>query len=368
MLEGLDKIKWHKLQDAYGSAEDTPTWIRALISDDGKARQQAQNGLHNNLLHNGFVYQATPHAVPFLLELLQNEQVQDRDWLLIFLGQLAMGASFLNANVQLEHEREQVKAEIECELGYVKKTHSAVRKGLEDYLRLLEHPDANMRMNAAYTLACTVSDKARKQIVAKLLQLIRDKEQEPLARASMVRALMISRPPLSLIKEFEGIIKEDESFLVRVNAAMVAARLAQVRTPIVAIDLLFDTLKHPKPIEEDYAKLPWQNNGIVADVVRFLSFAGVDVLGKRLPQLISVMNHSVDGKGAFIIANALIAMVFNWELPAPDITANALTPEQRLLLTGIADSDNAWTYTNMEWILQDVGLPYKRAKLRAFLQ
>ncbi len=91
MLEKLDTIPWNKLQHAYGSAADIPNNIRALSSDNFEVRQQGLQALYGNIFHQGTRYEATPYAIPFLFELIQNKNTKDKHRLIYYLINLALG-------------------------------------------------------------------------------------------------------------------------------------------------------------------------------------------------------------------------------------------------------------------------------------
>ncbi|MEU6072370.1 hypothetical protein [Micromonospora sp. NPDC047074] len=91
MLDGLDEVDWRRLGHAYGSAGDVPGQLRALRSPDPEVRGEALGELYANILHQGSRFEATAHAVPFLLDLLADPATPDRDALLALLAALAVG-------------------------------------------------------------------------------------------------------------------------------------------------------------------------------------------------------------------------------------------------------------------------------------
>ncbi len=91
MLEQIDKIDWANLKHAYGSAADVPNDIRNLINPDENVRGKAIYNLYGNIFHQGTRYEATPHAIPFLYELIENESVADRHKIISLLVGLALG-------------------------------------------------------------------------------------------------------------------------------------------------------------------------------------------------------------------------------------------------------------------------------------
>jgi hypothetical protein len=73
LLTTLDDMDWNKLEHAYGPATDTPNHHRALTSSDPKQRKAAWDALGGSIYHQGSIYPATTAAVPFLIELLDDD-------------------------------------------------------------------------------------------------------------------------------------------------------------------------------------------------------------------------------------------------------------------------------------------------------
>lgn len=61
----LDAQPWADREHAYGSADDVPGLLRALASDDAEEAEEALYELYGNIVHQGSVYEATAHAVPY---------------------------------------------------------------------------------------------------------------------------------------------------------------------------------------------------------------------------------------------------------------------------------------------------------------
>jgi len=107
VLDGLDAVPWHQLHHAYGPAVDVPGLLRALVAPEQAAdklqqaakrasrsvREQAIWTLWGNVFHQGTVWQASPHVVPFLVEILR-EGPRDptlRRFVIDYLHHLALG-------------------------------------------------------------------------------------------------------------------------------------------------------------------------------------------------------------------------------------------------------------------------------------
>ncbi len=91
MLDTLDDAPWPDLTHAYGSAEEVPAQLRALLSPDTDARKQARSQLYDTLVPQGTRFEASAHAVPFLLELADDPSTPERAELLELLVALAIG-------------------------------------------------------------------------------------------------------------------------------------------------------------------------------------------------------------------------------------------------------------------------------------
>ncbi|MEW2632653.1 hypothetical protein AB0903_13595 [Streptomyces sp. NPDC048389] len=90
-LTDLDQVPWAELRHCYGPATNVPAQLRDLTSPDEDTRAKAWYRTESNLYHQGNVYEATPHTVPFLLHLLADEATPGRKRLLCYLSALVTG-------------------------------------------------------------------------------------------------------------------------------------------------------------------------------------------------------------------------------------------------------------------------------------
>lgn len=77
-LEGLEKVNWSELKDAYGPATAVPALLRALVAVDPGEREFADELLCQTIWHQGNVYTGTAAAVPFLYNLLEDDGPHDK--------------------------------------------------------------------------------------------------------------------------------------------------------------------------------------------------------------------------------------------------------------------------------------------------
>ena len=109
-LEGLDAVGWAGLQHAYGPATDVPGLLRDLRAPDPERREKAVWELYGNIFHQGSRYEATAHAVPFLLALAADPGTPDRAEIVRMIAALAIGydEAYLPTGVPVEEWRAEV--------------------------------------------------------------------------------------------------------------------------------------------------------------------------------------------------------------------------------------------------------------------
>lgn len=106
-MEELNQVDWNRLQHAYGKgvvplaavnvslgiAGDVAGSIAALRDDPSFA---IGDGLYSNICHQGTVYEATAHAVPFIAAVAAGNVPEGiRVPLLALLGEISIGGSFI---------------------------------------------------------------------------------------------------------------------------------------------------------------------------------------------------------------------------------------------------------------------------------
>lgn len=412
MLEGLDSVNWAGLIHAYGPAADVPELLRKLASRDARAREAAYKALRGNLWHQHTVYEATAFAVPFLVELLQAPDVQDKDKLLIYLYHLANGQSFQDVHQHLFPDKGALESafadqpgwpgldeQLKRELGWVKAARDAVRAGRDVYGTLLDDGDARVRLSAAYLLADLREDA---DVVAPQLLGLCQRPAAPAARAGAVfalRELAPGRP--EVVAYLRDVLGAEEDVAVRTAAAVALAPALRSDLPDAAVGFLIDAVRAPGPLEAVFAQFP---AGAVDDAraqaVLALTLAGP--AGKRaIPSLLGVLqtdpslvtrreararrNPFTGGSLAMpemrvlnaaghAIVLAVLHLAFDGQPLPGAATAEALTPEQKEVLQGLAQAEAVWPQgqatvdLTLANILRGLGLPGRREQLRAFLR
>jgi len=158
MLEGLDDINWSLLRHAYGPAIDVPDLLRKRASADPEIASGAEFELFGNILHQGTVYPATSHAVPFIVELLESQTISKRSGLIVLLACIAKGTGYYQVHGSLPLSQkaigaEKIAYEITEENIFVSRAHTSVEAHLKTFIRLLDDTDKEVR----YQIPCLLS-------------------------------------------------------------------------------------------------------------------------------------------------------------------------------------------------------------------
>jgi hypothetical protein len=400
MLEGLPAIDWVSLTHAYGPAGDIPTLFQELTSNDPEEWVGAISGLYDTLCHQMCtVYEATPQAIPFLIELLGYKKIRCRGRILQFLGDAARATSYLAAHGELPHFGERRKtAEFEeqlaKELEWVRRTREAIWKGLDTYLELLTDLDKRIRVLVPYTLgllATHAQDEMPgaegKKLVISLVDAFSmqlDEEPNELVRASLVFGLGLlseNGAAQQILRRLVGDPKE--SGQVRLAAAMSLAQSGKKLTKAAQAVLLnalkdCDTTNHlfdsdqPKmedkhhplykayrrsghPIsktagtgydeddvgEDEDFQFPWLDGGATAMILRALPKWGASCVDRLLPA-VTVL---IDKANAYTIENVappLLRLVFGDNKVTSKATRDDLTDAQAEVLQHIYDNPHVW--------------------------
>lgn len=132
MLENLDRIDWKNLDHTSRYSSLIPQKIRELVSDDKIKREKARMFLFDYGQDAGTVSEATQYIVPFIIELLDNDGVPDKHWLLDELAGLDLDL----------FDRDLASA---YRVHVKPPTYDAVEAGIPVYLKLLKDSDVKIR-------------------------------------------------------------------------------------------------------------------------------------------------------------------------------------------------------------------------------
>lgn len=356
MLEGLEEIDWRALQ-SMGGEESIPRFIRQLTSADPNVREKALEHLFMTIWHQGDVYPATYHVVPFLIELLQSPSTPDRPELLRVVSWLMPEGSYNSARA----------------------TRRALEAGLPTYLALLKDDDWETRVAASGALrtCCPGSREAAATAMIEALAVERDE------RVRLVLLLDLCEVPCD---QTEGVLKAiidsepdaptpagpHATRPIRWAAAMSLTRIAREHAPAEAIRLVASTFADPGPLDEWRRGVPWyEDSSAVWEACDALAQAGAEI---AVPILCNALAHG-DQTDAWPVVRQLLQIIFPGFKPYHFVRdrmkrdAGSLDDRQRGVLDAILTCDAAWTSRHgLDRHLQDLGLPDSREGLRAFLE
>lgn len=345
-LSGIGDLDWSSWRHAHGSASDVPALLRALRSSDDDVRYQAWCELYDNLYHEGAVYEAALHAVPWLLALVEHSSTPDRRGLLRFLLDLCMG--------------------LPEDFGATK-VPWAIAKGAPMLLRLANGRSA-LRIPAIYLLA-TLPRNSRhaRPLVNQLLA----GHSEPEVRANAAYAVGITWKPT--IQDLQVLGRSLDSDL---PGERLAAALAMYRADYVSpavIEVFIAVLSDPEPYRAWAEACPWGGIDAGAAALDQLLRLHRDIrwaLRLRFVALIASKRNDLDWPHSGAIALDLLALAFGGQRVDAQ-TGGDLEQDQRLVLLAIATCNNLWQGPDAADVirrLSTLGLPTEPKKLAAFIR
>ncbi|HEX2913280.1 MAG TPA: hypothetical protein VH186_20930 [Chloroflexia bacterium] len=311
MLENLDKIDWSKLLHAYGPASDVPGLLRELTSAEEEVRDAAYGELYSNIWHQGTVYEASSYAVPFLIELLEQPEVREKERVLGLLEAIAHGSSYNAAHADLtifekESQTEEYQREMQIQLGWVRQAYLAVREGLPVYRVLLNHPEPAVRAGAADLLA-TFTEKEEAPASARLLLARFSREENSAVKNSLVTSLgFLAKPGTAEAELLHGLLSaRHEEPLLRQLAAAALSRVMGESVPEEAVEILVKVITGQRKDQAWYGG----PDSIGADSAsKALLRIGVE---RGVPALARALTGAADPEAALAVAEALLGLAFS---------------------------------------------------------
>ncbi|MFB4301218.1 hypothetical protein [Actinomadura sp. NTSP31] len=279
-LEDLETVDWAGLHHAYGSAEDVPGQLTALLSADAEERHQAQYQLHGNVYHQGTRWQASCHVVPFLTALVDDPATPDRAAVVSLLRVIALGDRD-DTHLPFDPDREFARAEnvTDADVAAVvdwlygdggkepeKSEAVAASWDRDAYLAAAalsnrfaawaDDPDPVIAARAAELLAWF---PAARPTVSRLLQVPATKEHQ-LARASANLSLGYLAPGEPAVDDRLTALLAAGPFGVRLTAAVALALRLGARLPDAALQILAEAPDHTDEITVTAFPIPWDRS------------------------------------------------------------------------------------------------------------
>lgn len=281
MLDGLEQVDWARLVHAYGPAETTPVRMRALLSEDPQVRERTLGVLWNTLFHQGTIYDATLHAVPFLLELLALPSFKEKEGVLRLLAACVEGCFpdrfVVEAGCLLSEwdtPTPEARRELVWRQAIVGQTQAAVRAGQAVYARLLADTDADVAVRqVALTLLTTPTVAQDRAWLAIVLGRQLAAESDRGMRVALARFLGECQP-LDVASQALLITcwRHDADPLVRLAAAVALATGLRTDAPSAVVQDVADAL-----VEFETDSVRRYNDGMYyMDAIGHRRGAGVD--------------------------------------------------------------------------------------------
>lgn len=158
-LAGLHDVPWSELEHAYGKASDVPALLEELTRGP-EEREHALHELYGSIWHQGTVYEATAHAVPFLAALAGQDPSLARAELLELLGSIATGSSYLDVHGHLLRDglSDDDRRQMTEELAHVAAARRAVEAELPRLVKAVMADPADAHLVAVARLAAAFPD------------------------------------------------------------------------------------------------------------------------------------------------------------------------------------------------------------------
>ena len=170
-LTGINSIDWQSLKHAHGAANNIPALLHAALSQEEYDREFAFALLFETVIHQGSVYEATAHTVPFLFQMLQSPSTPDKTTVAFLLACLANGKPGTNKEPKYQ---------------WVNATRKAVGKRLELLYPFLEHPEPDVR--AAVAIALSLYPEFSQETIP-LLEIALKSESDKLTMAEIQNSI-----------------------------------------------------------------------------------------------------------------------------------------------------------------------------------
>ncbi|SCD32109.1 MULTISPECIES: NAD(P)H-binding protein [unclassified Streptomyces] len=341
-LDELDQVPWAELRHAYGPATDVPEQLRALVRGDRERRTQAWDRMWSNLYHQGSVYEATLHAVPFLLHMLAEETTPHPARVLVFLRHLVVGedeAELLPDGYDEAGFADWPQQDRELEAA----THAAVAAGVLAIVPLLDHQDPGIAAEAAHLLAWFPGSAA--DILPALRRL---SVRSPLPRSDRTTVLIA----IGLLAGACG-DRSDTAFLERMladvddpdrwAAAVALSRIATPDVPAAAINVLVAELGAISVDPEEYGMEPRTGfcfnspERLIVPTLHRLPAASRDAALDAVGRAIAGIENQ-DRVPWAEAADLVVLALGDAEPGSPD----TLTPWQHAMLRALLTGDRIW--------------------------
>ncbi len=366
---GVFEIPWKNYTHAYGEATDVPRQLLDLQNENSKVRESAIWQLFGNIYHQGTVYEASQYAVPFLIKLISNPELPDRESILVLLAYLADGTSFHDVHsrflTELDDVPENLDQIIAEELDYVQRCRDAVIDGMPVFEGLLNDDKPEIRIAVSYVFSVLGKDAAC-QCEAFMDRLVTENDDAVLA--SYLLTLPVLGVKQSLLDELRSSLSNRNGDLVSLALALLEMRITGKTAKEESIDLAMQTLVKPPAIAHEISYETWCEGGVQELVVSYLSMVGRERLRKKLDGLIMLLVSNQRFSSETLVRTVLyVAFGEDRYSGRPD----ELTPDQKRVIVALFDCNRVIMrdigpdtyFSNNCEILREFGIPTDEEEL-----
>jgi hypothetical protein len=248
MLDTLDHIPWATLEHAYGTAEDIPEKIRALALDDAEAREWAQEKLEMGAFHQGSIYTCTPYVARFLLELVQEDITQEKDWIFSYLSRLLMQAKHILSHSVTQADDEEHDEWAGMTHGEWRRINRQIAQQIADEIQPHLHvfldginssdPEISLSVIHAFTTFSTEIPHAAQTLQQRFAQ-----EHDEIVKTALAFALgTLAKPEAQSMIE-TVLMEETEPVVVRLGFGFGWIAISKDKTPNSVVAVMTDLIQ-----------------------------------------------------------------------------------------------------------------------------
>jgi hypothetical protein len=355
---------WADLGHAYGSAEDTPGLLIALLDEEPKVQAHALGQLQMSVLHQGSLYSSTAPAALFVAGILHHPRCStahesEYPWdsrvrplrasLLEWIGEIAESVGY--------HDEPEPAPDPECvdpaDLAACRAARPAIYPPVAALLVDADPATREAALGAVGRLLKAPELRARIPDAAARLRGILASSSDRRERAATVLTLA------AWGQDTSGLLTDPDP-AIRACAALGPLPAEDPRPAVV----LAEALSRPQEVDHWFGpeSLP-QFEGRPRFTLLQALLARTSTLEEILDTALALMSmagdYTVDRDWGPLLLRAF---------PAGDGAEAALTPAQRRLLTAIADQDDCWGNIGNKFTwLRKAGLPTDRDTFRGLL-
>lgn len=386
MLEGLDKVDWSNINHSHDKATKIPNWIRDLASDEKKVRSRAMSNLYEYLNHQGTLYEASAYAVPFFLELLQNNEVKVKGAILHLINSLASFGAYpslkedrifyrfkpdkKDLSLYSEWHREFEWSKWEKELAMAEACQQEASKGVEIYLELLKRK--NFRIKREVILLLSNFREHAPEILPTLSKILSKGKNSEILICTLASFGVLASPDPAYYKLIENSYLSNDNEVAKLAASIAFVRIFGDAAPQEALQTILNELDglekgFSTPIQKLYTIYTGSTTKVIGEVWEVFQYLGPRQEKYVVPILIE-KTQTLQSYHSLGLLETLVHLTFNEET-STEFPNTHLTNLQKSILQIIYENKGVWGWGSL--IFKDVlfshGIPNKREKLKEYL-